>query len=385
MVVVGSTALDRVGLSRREPKDLDIWLHEGSEFHDRADAYTPPKEVMDALLPHTCDGYASADAIYTIKCSHLAWDILWEKTKADVLWLKAMCCVLLPELYEVLKRHWIVEHGDKDFLSLKKGKGDFFNDHVMYKYDHDYLHDLVAHPNRPVYEECLAEGEDVLIDQGKFTELPLSQQVRMFREEVAVIAIERWLVHDNDISWPVSWGLSLKKVITSLTKGWATDFIVENLELFTIPEYSYFKHTLETLNIGDIMSNKVDMAPFEEILESVHEEGESLSEIVYYMASGAVGEVGVVDYEAFKVDGKTDWDGYRAAQDAWVKSIEYKHLDQEGGGEGGSEYCYGVFSLQGKTYRAEYSYYSYNGHEYDYIVDTLREVKAVEKTITVWE
>lgn len=63
----------------------------------------------------------------------------------------------------------------------------------------------------------------------------------------------------------------------------------------------------------------------------------------------------------------------------------YEHLEQEGGGEGGSEYCYGVFKLGGKIYKAEYSYYSYNGHEYDGIYDTLKEVKPVQKTITVYE
>lgn len=63
----------------------------------------------------------------------------------------------------------------------------------------------------------------------------------------------------------------------------------------------------------------------------------------------------------------------------------YEHLEQEGGGEGGSEYCYGVFKLKGKIYKAEYSYYSYNGHEYDGISYTLKEVKPVEKTIVVYE
>lgn len=63
----------------------------------------------------------------------------------------------------------------------------------------------------------------------------------------------------------------------------------------------------------------------------------------------------------------------------------YKHLQQEGGGEGGSEYCYGVFEFDGKVYKAEWSYYSHMGCEYDDIVDTLREVKPAKKTITVYE
>lgn len=64
---------------------------------------------------------------------------------------------------------------------------------------------------------------------------------------------------------------------------------------------------------------------------------------------------------------------------------DYEWIEQDGGGEGGSEYCYGVFKLEGKFYKAEYSYYSYKGHDYDGISDTLVEVKPVEKTITVFE
>lgn len=75
----------------------------------------------------------------------------------------------------------------------------------------------------------------------------------------------------------------------------------------------------------------------------------------------------------------------RDIREEYENCIGYNHLSQDGGGEGGSEECEGIFQLKGKTYRAHYSYYSYNGHEYDYIVDTLEEVKPVEKTVTVFE
>lgn len=68
-----------------------------------------------------------------------------------------------------------------------------------------------------------------------------------------------------------------------------------------------------------------------------------------------------------------------------LAEFEYELLDSEESGEGGGEDCYGVFKLRDKFYRAEYKYYSYYGHDYDYILDTLCEVKPVEKTITVYE
>lgn len=60
-------------------------------------------------------------------------------------------------------------------------------------------------------------------------------------------------------------------------------------------------------------------------------------------------------------------------------------VELEGGGEGEGEYCYGVIKI-GDTYlKAEWSYYSYNGCEYDSIFDTLKVVTPKQKTITVYE
>lgn len=68
-----------------------------------------------------------------------------------------------------------------------------------------------------------------------------------------------------------------------------------------------------------------------------------------------------------------------------LEKLGYKHISQDGGGEGGSEYCEGIFELNGKFYSASYQYYSHNGHEFDDILDTLVEVFPVQKTITVYE
>lgn len=87
-------------------------------------------------------------------------------------------------------------------------------------------------------------------------------------------------------------------------------------------------------------------------------------------------------YELYRKELNTLYQDY---VDNIQEQLGYKPLDQEGGGEGGAEYCYGVFELKGKVYRAEYSYYSHHGHDFDDILETLKEVKPVQKTITVWE
>lgn len=397
-IVVGSKALQFFGISRREPKDTDLWVDDESLLEEGTDGHVIPTEIM-SIVP-TVQGYATPNAIYTIKCSHFGWDIHWEKTKYDILFLKSKYRPrLIPDLYEALVDHWNKEHGDKSYLSLSQDKEDFFNDYVKYKYDHDYLHELVAYPNKPVYTKCLKDGNSVLTDKVKFDKMSFEDQVKMFREEIVVIACERWLVHKPDIGWYKAYMLSLKKTITRLTKNWACDFIIQNLEYFVKPEFNMFEHILN--NLEETSMSKVDLAVFEEFME---EFGYSdLGRTIYELCENDVYFGGNYVYTnsqpnwRLKSEDKDQYDKeyvlYTEERDKkYFPFVEkekqawgYEHLEQEGGGEGGSEYCYGVFKLKGKVYRAEYSYYSYEGSDYSDILGTLKEVKPVQKTITVYE
>lgn len=252
-LIVGSTALSYFGLNRLKPKDIDVWTDNTFMLlgkYNKADVKCHPERIIK-LIPQI-NGYATADAIYNIKMSHFSWDIHWDKTKADILWLSSKRCKLNKDLYLKLNNYWAIEHGDKSFLSLKKNKKDFFDDNVKYVYDHDYLHELVAYPNEPLYKSCLKNGEDILIDKNKFEMMPFDDKVKMFREEICTIAAERWLinpVNKGKYSWVQAYNLALKKTIISLTKNWATDFIIWNLKYFVKPEYNYFKYLISILKL----------------------------------------------------------------------------------------------------------------------------------------
>lgn len=147
--------------------------------------------------------------------------------------------------------------------------------------------------------------------------------------------------------------------------------------------------------------SKVDMSVFEDVLEVY--QGSSLAEMLFNMCEGDFGvkldsfkelppwpcfslkesdpESYAEQYEAYKTI--REYNGI--LEQEYLDSIGFEHLEQSGGGEGGGEYCYGVFSLKGKYYRCNYSYYSYDGHDYDYIADTVEEVIPVEKTVIVYE
>lgn len=362
MIIVGSKAAEHWGLNRTKPKDTDIWYRgEQGDAVPHEDSFYCPEHIYD-MVEVEDKIFASKDALYTIKCSHLGVnphienERIWWKHVQDILYMEYNGCCIIPYLYEALVEYWQSSGKDKSFLSLKADKEDFFNDFVEYRYDHDYLHELVSYPKRPMYEQCLKEGEEVLLDKSLFNRLEYPDKIRMFREEITVIACERWLLSPkNTLSWYQAYLKSLKKTITRLTKNWACDFIIFNLDEFVVPDYSYFKHLLTTLK-EDSMSN-VDMSIFNKIAADM---GESLDECIYGLCEWGLSS----DLEA---------------------KYDYEHLEQEGGGEGGSEFCYGVFRLGDKFYRAEYSYYSHHGCDYDGIEHTLKEVKPTQKYVTVYE
>lgn len=372
MKIIGSTALKASNFHRQEPKDLDIWITKGFVIFPKTDVYKVTQKLYD-LVPTIDNQHATPDAIYTIKCSHFAYDIKWEKTKKDILWLKHKGCKIIPQLYTELKKHWKIQNGNKSHLSLRQKKAEFFDDYVHHKYDHDYLHTLVAFPNPPIYTRCLAQNEEVFIDKNLFFAMPFADQLQMFKEEITVIAIERWVI-PRGISWYAAYSLALKKTIISLTKNWATDFIIQNLDYYTKPEYSLFNHILKTLELENKTMNNL-----KELVLALYKDldiQESLEEMVFILSEGSA---------FFTKKNETDYYKNKDHSAKILKEWDYEHISTEGGGEGGSEYCTAIFSLKGQAIKTEYNYYSHHGYDYDDIVYTMKAVTPTVKEVVVYE
>ena len=129
--------MHRWNMSPRKPIDVDIFVPEGQQPPPgKFDIIYIPRSLYEKI-PTDKESFVTMDAIYTIKCSHLGWDIKWNKHAKDVLWLKNKGCRLIPELYDAFVNHWRETNGNKPFLSLYKTKSNFFNDKVTYVYDHD--------------------------------------------------------------------------------------------------------------------------------------------------------------------------------------------------------------------------------------------------------
>lgn len=106
----------------------------------------------------------------------------------------------------------------------------------------------------------------------------------------------------------------------------------------------------------------------------------------YWDSSEHEGDYSYVVNEIIAIDYSSDWKK-RAYPDEvkWAEDNGFKYIEGDTGGEGSGSYCYVIFSWKGRTYKIEFSYYSYEGNNFDDVEETIKEVKPVEKLITVWE
>ena len=133
--------------------------------------------------------------------------------------------------------------------NLMQLKDDFFNDAVKKKYDHDFLHTVVAYEDAPIYTKMLRTANLAWCDLDKWLLLTKQQQLYAVAEEAMVIAIERFLV-------PKQWNFppklaymnAVQKICTTLCSGWFRDFAIDEypavIDLYDPVKFGKFKQLL---------------------------------------------------------------------------------------------------------------------------------------------
>ena len=215
---------------KRNPKDIDFIsktpLMSREVQHYWVDSF---QYILDN---NKSDIYVDPNFLLAIKTSHAGWDIHWEKTMADILFLKKQGCVVDKELYNRLVKDWIGVHGKK-WASLKgKTSTTFFEDAVPRKYVHDDIHEAVAVYDKPLYENLIVEG--VNCSEKGFDKLSFEDKILMTKEEIWVTALERYHIpSDFTCGHAAAYGKSLKKLATTMSSGWFKFFILDNFQHLT--------------------------------------------------------------------------------------------------------------------------------------------------------
>lgn len=249
-IVIGSRAIAQhfPGELGRVAKDLDFIV--SSYDRDRYNRAFPEGDIfshpsLDDWMPLYASRVATVDELYTLKLSHIYWELKngsWEKHVFDLRFLKRRGGKLIPELHKKLYKVWLEIHGPKR-TNLAMEKEAFFKDAVVRIYDHDSIHDSVAYGETAMYNRILKDGSTVDVDSKKLWSLSFEELVLLFREEVCATALERIVIPRNyRVSPGAAYRWALRRTITSLTKGKSATFIADNFEEFAIPDDYLSRH-----------------------------------------------------------------------------------------------------------------------------------------------
>ena len=241
-LLIGSRALAMFSntVKIKETTDYDVISVkpiEGTEWHD-----------PDFLLNHELEKYATdykfsfnGKAIYVVnprglaivKRSHLWRDLSFQKHVthyhknglADFRrYFNAADESLLDKRTAATRKEY--PQGNPNLYQSVEG---FFDDAVTKKYNHDYLHELIAYQSKPMYTKLQHNPELAWCEKVLWDKLSHTEQLQCVAEEAYVIAIERFLVPKQwDYPYRLAYTRSLDKVCTTLCSGWFRDFAIDN-------------------------------------------------------------------------------------------------------------------------------------------------------------
>lgn len=231
----------------RAPKDFDI-IRTNKDLEDLKYLIKHNKQRIEYLYNpilsenialYSKDNYILPDVLYTLKISHMFWDNpKWDTHFQDIMFMKDKNCKLDIDLFYKLFEYWEIFHGKRKSSNLNMNSEQFFNNALKNKieYEHDLLHTLLVNP--PTYTKILMDGEEVLVSYDKFKLLSESEKISLVKEEVMVMAWERYYL------WPYrkAYYVMLKKFIMNHAPLWESLFILDNLKKIYNPGFNFIDH-----------------------------------------------------------------------------------------------------------------------------------------------
>lgn len=257
-VLIGSRALAywRKDLALKPDTDWDVISDEeikGTEWHN-------PNSLNNAEMHKYATGHIqrfegnelqvmSMEGLAIIKRSHLWRNLSFGKHITHYHKYGLSKYLVRNEDYERRVKLSYTEFS-KGHPKLNQSVADFFDDAVTKVYDHDYLHELLAYYDKPLYTKLQKDTSKAWCDKDLWYNLSYNDKVRCVAEETKVISVERFLVPSNwTCSSKLAYMKSLEKVCTTLCSGWFRDFAIDNypevLAEYNSEQFVKVKHILE--------------------------------------------------------------------------------------------------------------------------------------------
>jgi hypothetical protein len=206
--------------------------------------------------------YASPEVLLSLKKSHIHFPIKFQKHIKDYNFLLDLLKEdKLENITKINFKETELRFGKLKTPSLKKSTSKFFDQsegYVKYFYIHDDIHQVMAHYDRPIYEDMQTTSESAWCQKELWDNFSFEKKAKCVLEEAYVIALERKIIPMlNGVSDVVSskkaleW--SLMRICTTLCSGWFRQFAADNYS--RICEYinhQYVQKFLEAEQIGKI-------------------------------------------------------------------------------------------------------------------------------------
>ena len=253
-LIYGSTAIKHFFPDYpNEPKDLDIIVDTDNNYHiaidecRRIEQYYLP-EFQYIFENNKDKKFVDPDFLYTIKMSHLSWDINWDKHMKSAIFLREQGAKLDKKLYDSLMIAWSRIHGAKKVKMNVKNE-DFFKESIPRKYNHEFLHEQFAFYDRPLNERIRKDLDSPLCSEELWNLLSDEDKFKCALEELLVLTAERFIFvpKENQLQLKFARTKMLKTMITSTTSGWFNLYLKEHF--FSLIKCEFPIHILDKIEI----------------------------------------------------------------------------------------------------------------------------------------
>lgn len=223
MILIGSSAIKlHYPDFNRIPKDIDYAVNDKLKSKENGVEY-----LYNPILYkyYSNETVLNATALTTLKASHLFWDINWNKHMFDLQFLLSKGNKIDETLFFELYEFWNEYHGKNKRSDLKMDKSEFFTNAINYDVlEHDKVHEILN--KTPIYKLILKDGKEVELCENKYNKLTHGQKLDLVKEEVMVMAYERY----KNLGYKIAYVKMIKKFIISHAPIFTLIFILNNFK-----------------------------------------------------------------------------------------------------------------------------------------------------------
>jgi hypothetical protein len=183
--------------------------------------------------------YASPEILLSLKKSHIHFPIKFQKHIKDYNFLLDKLKVdTLSDITNLNFKETELRVGKLKTPSLKKSTQQFFGQsdgYVKSFYIHDHIHQVMAHFEKPVYEEMQQDNQSAWCEKDLWNKLSFEKKAKCVLEEAYVIALERKIIPMINgcgelIHSKKAFEWALMRICTTLCSGWFRSFATDNYQ-----------------------------------------------------------------------------------------------------------------------------------------------------------